>query len=130
MSTFTVKVRVWNPERPTNVEQFDLLVDTGASYSWISKETLETLGVKPVRKMQFRTIEGKTLERELAPVYLATDGFMGGDNVVMANPGDLQVLGAHSLESLGITVDPVEMKLVPTIGLALSHLVVGSAGKQ
>jgi aspartyl protease family protein len=130
MSTSTVKVRVWNPERPTRVEEMDLLMDTGASYSWISRERLESLGVKAVRSMQFRTIEGTTLERDLAPVYLATDGFMGGDNVVMANPGDMEVLGAHSLESLGITVDPVEMKLVPTIGLALSHLVVGPGRKS
>ena len=108
----------------------DLLVDTGASHSWVSRDRLERLGVKPVRTMQFRTIAGMTLERELAPVYLATDGFMGGDNVVMAVPGDMEVLGAHSLESLGITVDPVEMKLVPTVGLALSHLVVGPGRKS
>jgi hypothetical protein len=68
--------------------------------------------------MQFRTIEGNTIERELAPVFVATDGFTGGDNVVMAEPGDMEVMGAHTLESLGITVE----KLVPAVGLALTAI--------
>jgi hypothetical protein len=79
---------------------------------------------------KFRTIEGKTLERDLGPVYLSTDGFTGGDNVVMAERGDLEVLGAHSLESLGITVDPVSKKLVPMVGLALSHEVIALGRKS
>jgi hypothetical protein len=71
--------------------------------------------------MQFRTVEGHTIERELAPVFVATDGFTGGDNVVMAEPGDMEVMGAHTLVSLGITVDPVA-KLVPAVGLALTAI--------
>ena len=105
------------------------MVDSGASYSWISRQRLESLGIKPVRKMQFRTIEGKLLERDLAPAFLATDGFTGGDNIVMAEPGDLEVLGAHTLESLGLTVDPVSKKLVPKIGLSLSHELIGPRRK-
>ena len=31
-------------------------------------------------------------------------------------------MGAHTLESLGITVDPVAKKLVPTLGLALTAI--------
>jgi hypothetical protein len=64
--------------------------------------------------------EGHEIERELAPVFVATDGFTGGDNVVVAEPGDMEVLGSHTLESLGVTVDPVSQKLVPMVGLALS----------
>ena len=70
--------------------------------------------------MQFRTIEGKTIERDLVPVFVAADGFTGGDNVVLAEPGDMEVIGAHTLESLGLTVDPVGKKLVPAVGLALT----------
>jgi hypothetical protein len=72
--------------------------------------------------MQFRTIDEKTIERDLVPVFVAADGFTGGDNVVMAEPGDMEVIGAHTLESLGLTVDPVGKKLVPTMGLALTAI--------
>jgi hypothetical protein len=76
--------------------------------------------------MIFRTIEGRTIERELAPVFVRVDGYTGGDTVVLAEPGDHEVLGAHTLESLGLTADPVNKALVPTVGLALAG--VGQSG--
>jgi len=120
MGTFSAKLRVWNPASPSRVEEMDVIVDTGAAYSWVSRTKLESMGVLPVRKMQFRTIEGHTIERDLAPVFVATDGFTGGDNVVMAEAEDMEVLGSHTLETLGVTVDPVNKKLVPTVALALA----------
>jgi len=120
MGTFSAKLRVWNPASPSRVEEMDVIVDTGAAYSWISRAKLESMGVNSVRRMQFRTIEGHTIERDLAPVFVATDGFTGGDNVVMAEAGDMEVLGSHTLETLGVTVDPVNKRLVPTVALALA----------
>jgi aspartyl protease family protein len=122
MGTFTTKLRVWNPVTPSRVEELEVIVDTGAAYSRVLRSRLESLGVHAVRRMKFRAIEGHTIERELAPVFVATDGFTGGDNVVVAEAGDMEVLGSHTLESLGVTVDPVGKKLVPTVGLALTAL--------
>jgi len=115
VATFTVKVKVWNPADPSRFAEVEVWADTGAAYSWISKARLEPLGVQKVRRLQFRTIEGHTIDRDLAAVFLSTDGFTGGDNVVLAESGDLEVLGAHSLESLGLAVDPVHKKLVPLL---------------
>ena len=98
------------------------MVDTGASYSWSLRARLEPLGVRPVRRMQFKTIAGKTIEPDLVPVLVAADGCTGGDNVVMAEPGDMEVIGAPTLESLGLTVDPVGKKLVPAVGPAWTAL--------
>jgi aspartyl protease family protein len=122
MGTFTTKLRVWNPVTPSRVEELEVIVDTGAAYSRVLRSRLESLDVHAVRRMKFRAIEGHTIERELAPVFVATDGFTGGDNVVVAEAGDMEVLGSHTLESLGVTVDPVGKKLVPTVGLALTAL--------
>jgi hypothetical protein len=33
----------------------------------------------------------------------------------MAEAGDIEVLGAHSLDSLGLAVDPVNKKLMPLV---------------
>ena len=115
MATFKVKVKVWNPETPNRSAELEAWADTGAAYSWISRDRLDPLGVKRVRRLQFQTIEGNTVERDLAAVFLSADGFTGGDNVVLAEPGDLEVLGAHSLESLGLAVDPVHKKLIPLV---------------
>ena len=120
MGTFSTKLRVWNPAEPARAVEMEVTVDTGAAYSWISRNRLEQLGIRAVRRMQFRTIEGHLIEREVAPVFVASDGFTGGDNVVMAEAGDMEVLGSHTLETLGVVVDPVNKKLVPTVGLALA----------
>jgi predicted aspartyl protease len=115
VAAFTVKVKVWNPADPSQFAEAEVWADTGAAYSWISKARLEPMGVQKVRRLQFRTIEGHTIERDLAAVFLSADGFTGGDNVVVAESGDLEVLGAHSLESLGLAVDPVHKKLIPLV---------------
>ena len=115
MATFTVKLKVWNPVDPSRFAEIDAWADTGAAYSWTSKARLEPLGVQKVRRLQFRTIEGQTVERDLAAVFLSADGYTGGDNVVVAESGDLEVLGAHSLESLGLAFDPVHKKLIPLV---------------
>ena len=115
MATVTVKVKVWNPADPSRFAEAEVWADTGAAYSWISKARLEPMGVQKVRRLQFRTIEGHTVERDLAAVFLSTDGYTGGDNVVVAESGDLEVLGARSLESMGLAVDPVHKKLVPLV---------------
>jgi predicted aspartyl protease len=119
MGTFSAKVRVWNPERPGTVEELDLFVDTGAAYSWISRTRLERMGVTATRRMPFRTIEGRILDRDLAVVYVASEDRSVPDIVVMAESGEMEVVGAHSLEGLGLAADPVQKKLVPTVMLAL-----------
>jgi hypothetical protein len=42
----------------------------------------------------------------------------------MAEPGDMEVIGAHTLESLGLTVDRVGKRLVPAVGLGLTAVLV------
>ena len=69
--------------------------------------------------MRLRTIDGRILERDGAPVFVRTDGHVVGDTIVMAESGDAEVLGAHTLESLGLAADPVQKKLIPTVGMAL-----------
>ena len=120
MGTFTTKLKVWNPAQPEKAEELEALVDTGAAFSWVSRTRLERLGVTPSRRMPFRTIDGRLLERDLAIVHVGTNGYVAPDLVVMAEPGEMEVIGAHSIEGLGLAVDPVQKKLVPTIMLALA----------
>ncbi len=119
MGTFSVKMRVWNPAQPGGVEELDAFVDTGAAFSWISRVSLQRLGVAPSRKMSFRTIEGRLLERDMATVYVSIDKYSVPDVVVVAEEGEMEVVGAHTVEGLGMAADPVQKKLVPAVMLAL-----------
>jgi len=117
---FKSKLAVWNPASPSRVEELELLVDTGASYSWFLRQRVEALGIRPTGKMQFRTIDGRVLERDVAPVFVRSDGHVGGETIVVAESGDAEVLGAHTLESLGLAADPAQKKLIPTVGMAFT----------
>jgi len=119
VGVFQTKLTVSNLSDPSRAQEVELWVDTGAAYSWISRARLEALGARSHRRMQFRTIEGRILERDMAAVIVRFDGYTGADNVVMAEPGDSEVMGAFTIEGLGLAVDPVQKKLVPTVGLAL-----------
>ena len=122
MGTFTTKFTIWNPSSPENVQELDALVDTGAAFSWISRQRLESLGLRPSRRMSFRSIDGRVMERDMTAVYIASAGYSAPDMVVMAESGEMEVLGAHSIEGLGLAADPVQKKLTPTIMLALTAI--------
>jgi predicted aspartyl protease len=120
MGTFSAKLRVWNPGTPENTEEIVAMVDTGAAFSWIHRERLERLGAQVLRRMGFRAIDGSIIERDTAAVWVGSNGFSGPDTVVVAERSDMEVIGAHTIEGLGLAADPVQKKLVPTIGLALA----------
>jgi aspartyl protease family protein len=119
MGTFSSKLRVWNPVSPEKVEEVEAMVDTGAAFSWIHRERLERLGLVGLRRMGFRAIDGSIIERDTAAVWVGSNGFTGPDTVVVAERSDMEVIGAHTIEGLGLAADPVQKKLVPTVGMAL-----------
>jgi predicted aspartyl protease len=120
MGTFSAKLRIWNPAQPEKAEEVVAMVDTGAAFSWIHRERLERLGMVALRRMGFRAIDGSIIERDTAAVWVGSNGFTGPDTVVVAERNDMEVIGAHTIEGLGLAADPVQKKLVPTVGLALT----------
>ena len=84
-----------------------LLVDAGATYSWISRRDLEKLDVKPVRKVRFKTTNGSMVEREVGYVFVEYEEEEAPTVSVFAEEGDGNVFGLHGLESLGLEVDAV-----------------------
>jgi len=96
-----------------------LLVDTGATLSWIPREILQRLGVTAFSRLPFSLADGRGLERDISAVLLAIDGRKAPVQVAIGEPGEEAVLGATALEGLGFMVDPVAKKLIPRDLLAL-----------
>ena len=57
--------------------------------------------------------DGRRLEREIGYALVRAAGAEAPDLVVFAEPGDLVLLGVHSLEGLNLKVDPVRKELIP-----------------
>ena len=50
---------------------------------------------------------------------MTTNGYSAPDLVVMAESGEMEVMGARSIEGLGLAADSSQHKLVPTVMPAL-----------
>lgn len=116
---FEVKVRLSSLVAPDRSSEVSLLVDTGATISWIPREVLESLGVKPVSRLPFALADGRRLERDITAVLVQIDGRKAPLEVAFGETGEAAVLGATALEGLGLLVDPVAKKLIPRDLLAL-----------
>jgi len=71
---------------------------------------LEAIGVKPSGVRRFRTIEGKTVEREVSEAVIECLGERVTSIVVFAEKDDVEVMGV-ALESLVLEVDPITKQL-------------------
>ncbi len=114
MGTFRVDCTVENIVNRTKSATVDkLLVDTGSDYTWIAAKTLEQIGVKREKKDIVMTMaNGQQITRSAGFAIIRTDGFFTVDEVVFAEPGDMALLGARTLEGFNARVDSKSKKLV------------------
>ena len=121
MGMFDVKAKVASLAAPAETEELSLLVDRGATLSWIPRDVLERLGVTPLSRLPFTLADGRRLDRDISAVLLTIDGRRAPVEVAFGEPGEEAVLGATALEGLGFMVDPVAKQLVPRDLVALAE---------
>jgi len=114
MGTFHTGCKVENPiDRSKSVRFQKVLVDTGSEYTWIPETKLEQIGVKREKKdLRFVLANGEVVTRSVGFAILRVGKNFTIDEVVFAEPGDLLLLGARTLEGLNLTVDSARKKLV------------------
>ncbi len=95
------------------------MVDTGSTLTWISRALAGRLGLPRLPRQRFVLADGRRLERTTALAVVRIAGREAGVTVVLAGEGDAQMLGATSLESLGLAIDPIGERLVQRPMLAL-----------
>ena len=114
MGTFHVGFKIENHiDRSQAVTVPHALVDTGSEYTWIPSKTLEKISVNREKKdLLFTMANGQTITRSVGFAILRVDKLFTIDEVVFAEPGDMTLLGARTLEGLSLVVDPRKKKLV------------------
>jgi predicted aspartyl protease len=114
MGVFFVDCTVENmmePDKSARIE--DLIVDKGSEFTWLAQGVLSSIGVR-VRKpnQEFMMANGEVITRDVGYAILRVNGFETVDEVVFAQPGDLNLLGSHTLEGFGAIVDARRKQLV------------------
>ena len=114
MGTFHIGCKVENHiHRGRSVIIPKMLVDTGSEYTRIPSSRLEHIGVTREKKdMRFVMANGQLITRNVGFAILRVGDSFTIDEVVSAEPGDLILLGARTLEGLNLMFDSSKKKLV------------------
>jgi len=89
------------------------LIDSGAVYSLVPGPILKKLGIRPHRRVDFSLADGTTITRQVGDAYFELQGEGGASPVIFGEKGDEPLLGATTLESIGLVLDPFKRRLIP-----------------
>jgi predicted aspartyl protease len=105
--------------------EINFLVDSGAVYSLVPGKVLDELEIKPHRKIGFSLVDGTIITRRVGDAYFELNGEGGAAPVIYGEEGDDALLGATTLEALGLVLNPFTRELYP-----MRMLMVGLHGAK
>ena len=99
--------------RPVFVKVRRIMVDTGSEATWVAANVLRSARIAVRKRDQaFVMANGQRIARDIGYALIRCGDFETVDEVVFAQPGDLQLLGARTLEGFNAVVDPRRKRLV------------------
>ena len=129
---FRVRVCVFPLHDPQRTRDVEMVVDTGATYSVIPGHLAGELGISSIRRRTLTLANGATVTRDIAWAGISYGEESAATMVVLGEPSDFPLLGAHALEGMGLEVDANRGELRPTtlyllkigaseVGASVSH---------
>ncbi len=117
MGLTVLEIDVGNPADPDVTEEVEFFIDSGAIYSVVPTAILERLGIKPLAEEPFRLTDGSKIVRKKGGALFKYGDRIGVADVIFGEEGDSVLLGAFTLEALGLSLDPLrrELKQLPMI---------------
>lgn len=113
MGLTVLEVGVANPSAPKKIVLVEFLVDSGAIYSVVPRPLLKKLGIKPLAEQSFRLADGSKITRKKGGAVFSYGDKIGVADVIFGEEGDHVLLGAFTLEALGLALDPLRRELKP-----------------
>ncbi len=111
MGLTTVKLKISNIYSPEKSIEDDFLVDSGASITVIPAEMVRKLKLKPIYEKEFLLADGKVVKRKIGNALIRFKDIEIPTQVVLGGKNDSKLLGALTLEGMGLALDPFERRL-------------------
>ncbi|MEK7168416.1 MAG: aspartyl protease [Patescibacteria group bacterium] len=112
MGITNLRVSIANPENPRKSENVYFMVDSGAVYSVVDSVILKKLGIKPMSEKEFSLANGDLIKRKMGGALYQYGEEKGHAPVIFGEKGDSNLLGAVTLESMGLVLDPIKRRLL------------------
>lgn len=113
MGLTVLEIDVGNLAAPDTTERIEFLIDSGAIYSVVPSEVLGRLGIQPLAEQEFRLANGMKITRKKGGALFRYGNRVGVSDVIFGEEGDSLLLGAFTLEALGLALDPLRRELRP-----------------
>lgn len=113
MGITMLDVTVANPASRARAATVQCIVDSGAILTVIPRVILRRIGVRATRTEQFTLADGSHVTRRIGDALFEIAGRHGASPVIFGESGDAALLGAVTLESLGLMLDPLKRELRP-----------------
>ena len=104
----SIEATVTGPTGRFNVE---FLLDSGTKYTLLPHDVWTRLGLEPKRRMRFVMADDSAIERAISQCHIALPEGDGHTPVILGELGDVAVLGAVTLEELGLVFYPFDRSL-------------------
>ena len=116
-----VHARLRRPDGRGRPHDERFLVDSGAIYSVLPEKTWRAMRLKPERKIEFTLADGTPIERGVSECRFEIREHAATSPVVLGEGHDGALLGAVTLETLGLMLNPLTREILP-MQMALSRL--------
>jgi predicted aspartyl protease len=108
-----VHARLRRPDGRGATRNLRFLVDSGAIYSVLPEETWRALRLKPEREVEFTLADGTPIKRGVSECRFEIRGEAATSPVVLGKENDGALLGAVTLETLGLMLNPLTREILP-----------------
>lgn len=121
MGVTYIHARLRRPDGRGRPRDERFLVDSGAIYSVLPERTWRALRLKAERTVEFTLADGTPIERRVSECRFEIREHAATSPVVLGEGHDGALLGAVTLETLGLMLNPLTREILP-MQLVLSRV--------
>ncbi len=108
-----IRAQVKRPTGRGQARDVRFLVDTGAVYTVLPEDVWRRLKLKPQRTVEFTLADGSVISRQVSECRFTIAGHSATSPVVLGAAEDAPLLGAVTLETVGLMINPLSRELLP-----------------
>jgi clan AA aspartic protease len=113
MGITLTNARISNPRLPRLATELEFLIDTGAIYSVIPSATARKLRLAKLEREEFTLADGTHRSYDIGEAFFELGERRGTSKVVFGPHEVTPLLGALTLKTLGLMVNPVTREVLP-----------------
>jgi clan AA aspartic protease len=113
MGLTTVVLEVASTDKKSKKIKAEFMVDSGSFYTVLPKRLVIKLGIKPEFDQQFSLADGTNIKRQIGNAFITFQDKRIAAPVILGEKEDTALMGALTLENLGLILNPFTRKLHP-----------------